>query len=453
MTTPPTGRAHATTPVDIERLRRHACLAALTSAVLFGLAAAGLVIIGRERWDAYGDFSYSYANSGFGLALAVVGLAAQTLLLGVLLMSQRRSEPPSGYAAGLAGMAQGTGWLVRTLTWVLLLGSLIPIGYQGPAMYWVITKAPYVLVGLVALLMAATRLVRYARAIQSTGPRRLALVWSGRLLPVLLILAGTIGFRAWVHVHASYQRMDAIRAVWHLSACAHRHAQRHPERGFPQDEEELERDPQCRIDAIIDGPFTADYVGVRRDARGPVTSFIVRTAQHHLWGQRYESLVANEAGLIHVAFRRPATFQDHSAPFEHSSPQMFQGCLRAFHWRSGQRGYPLHLVALQRLAPCGSPEHLVAPAIMDRVGYRITYHLVGAFVAGTDTLARGFLLHARPKVYGSTGLRSYFLDPSGVMRATGAERPATTSDPPVPDCEFDSMSPWKECEQRRAERR
>jgi hypothetical protein len=70
-----------------------------------------------------------------------------------------------------------------------------------------------------------------------------------------------------------------------------------------------------------------------------------------------------------------------------------------------------------------------------------------------DGLARGYTLHTRPITYGETGVRSYFVGARGVLTVTAADRPATASDTPVLECEFDPLTPWRECAQVPDERR
>ena len=47
----------------------------------------------------------------------------------------------------------------------------------------------------------------------------------------------------------------------------------------------------------------------------------------------------------------------------------------------------------------------------------------------------GFHINARPTRYGVTGLRSYFADQTGSIRATPLDRAATSNDPPIPERE------------------
>jgi len=47
-----------------------------------------------------------------------------------------------------------------------------------------------------------------------------------------------------------------------------------------------------------------------------------------------------------------------------------------------------------------------------------------------------FHLLGRPNQYGASGVRHYYVDESGVIRGTPANREATRDDPPIPECEW-----------------
>ena len=47
-----------------------------------------------------------------------------------------------------------------------------------------------------------------------------------------------------------------------------------------------------------------------------------------------------------------------------------------------------------------------------------------------------FHLLGRPNQYGASGVRHFYMDESGVIRGTPANRDATRDDPPIPECEW-----------------
>jgi hypothetical protein len=48
-----------------------------------------------------------------------------------------------------------------------------------------------------------------------------------------------------------------------------------------------------------------------------------------------------------------------------------------------------------------------------------------------------FSLQARPNQYQESGVRSYYVDEDGIIRATVKNRPANKNDSPIPTCEWD----------------
>jgi hypothetical protein len=58
------------------------------------------------------------------------------------------------------------------------------------------------------------------------------------------------------------------------------------------------------------------------------------------------------------------------------------------------------------------------------------------YVFSMGSSGSAFTVGARPMIYDSTGVRSFFSDESGVIRYTREERPATADDPPLTQGRF-----------------
>ena len=417
----------------IDRLRSSARLAALLSGLVFVALGCAIVVVSREQWYAQTDSGSGDANAGIGALVSAV-----TLALLYLALAWRLGRPGDPFATGATLVTGSAMWLLLAL---FFLRSCLPAGYGGPLLLHLVVGMPIVLVGAVALFIAQMYLVRYGRSGAAT--------WAGRLAPIEWVAFAAVGWLSATGAYAGYHREDAVRAVWRLHACAHRWAARDPARGFPASETELaSTDSTCRADRVAgDAPFVASYRPARRDSGGRVSSYEIRVRQRHVPGLRHESLLANEAGLVHIAFRREATVGDHIVwPLPFLDPRAFAGCIELFRSKHAGRGYPRDLAGIQEIR-CASVEPLAGPNVIERHGYRVTYEPVGILVAGGDTLARGYTLHARPIVYGETGVRSYFVSAGGVMTATGADRAAGSRDAPMVECEFDPMTPWRSCAQ------
>jgi hypothetical protein len=98
--------------------------------------------------------------------------------------------------------------------------------------------------------------------------------------------------------------------------------------------------------------------------------------------------------------------------------------------------YPFDLAALETQGPRQQSD-CKASGLLDRgfdekkYGYRIEYKAGSRSDTATVGCAgsKTYAITARPTVLGRTGLRNFFMDESGVLRATRGDRTATASDP------------------------
>ena len=98
--------------------------------------------------------------------------------------------------------------------------------------------------------------------------------------------------------------------------------------------------------------------------------------------------------------------------------------------------YPSDLGVLKTSSPPTSPDCTAAgllehPFDEDKFGYRIEYKggPLSEKAIGGCAGAKTYTIMARPVVMGKTGFQSFFMDESGVLRATQENRVATASDP------------------------
>lgn len=85
--------------------------------------------------------------------------------------------------------------------------------------------------------------------------------------------------------------------------------------------------------------------------------------------------------------------------------------------------YAQNLAALEN-PPSGAPPYVDNQlASGERHGY--------AFATSANDAALTFAATSRPLAYGRTGLRSFFVDQTGVVRFNGADAPATVDSPPL----------------------
>ena len=72
---------------------------------------------------------------------------------------------------------------------------------------------------------------------------------------------------------------------------------------------------------------------------------------------------------------------------------------------------------------------------------KLKYHTYGARIEYIAKISQakvtGFVLEARPQIYGKNGVRSYYIDETAIVRGTSEDRAAGPADPVVPSCEYD----------------
>jgi hypothetical protein len=98
--------------------------------------------------------------------------------------------------------------------------------------------------------------------------------------------------------------------------------------------------------------------------------------------------------------------------------------------------YPSDLAALETPGP-GQQSGCKASGLLEhgfdegKYGYRIEYKARARSDKPTgDCLGvKTYTITARPRVLGKTGLQNFFMDESGILRATQEDRVATGSDP------------------------
>ena len=427
-------------PPDPRRAVGKARNAAILSAIMLVATAAFIYVVGARAWSAQGGYDAKYSNGGYLVFAALTVFIPLYFLIIALLARPRFRE--LGIAAAFS-----TGWTIGALLLAVMIAGCIPMRGEPPRLLVLLVYAPMFPIAALVLFLAQMRLARQSMAaFPLIGKRATAIV--GMAWPVAYIAVATAVVLPSERRFLMYQTDHAVRAVWRVHGCAYRYAARNPTIGFPTKRALFDEERECL------GPF-ASYRGYRfnlsyaagaKDATGRVSNFLTRTRQKHLWFQRYESLAADAAGIVHIAYRRNATLDDHIAPMAGVSVRGFTGCLGLYKHRHDQRGYPLDWSGIQEMG-CATVEPRIAPNVTEQSGYRASYFPLDA--DRTTGYAGGYIVRVRPTVFGETGVRSYYQDHrTPGIHATGADREATADDPLVQSCEFESGHyPWKPCPQ------
>jgi len=134
---------------------------------------------------------------------------------------------------------------------------------------------------------------------------------------------------------------------------------------------------------------------------------------------------SDQSGVIrvHVNENHPSSSGYVFNDVDSSEPSQLQAVYRCL--RGHGPPYPPNMAAIIASKIC--PDVFTETIYSKR--YPLTYRAKGS---DTQRGSSEFEVIARPNPYGIVGLRSFYLDESGVIRATAQDRPATAQDPPIP---------------------
>ena len=416
----------------IRRLHRRALIAAWTlSVALIAIAAAYArsATPSGARWSA-SLFVASCAT--FGLAIVASDLA----------LLRMRAESRSQLALGLSTFANAL-----VLLCVLLI-LLIPV-WGVPIMLWFVLSAPLLLIPLAIPTIPRVLLVLTGLQVhRALGPGR---GWrAGLALSPGVVIAGLYPVVSLLYTNwhpAAAAAADGVRAAWKIVGCAETYAADHGGR-FPGSLAELGPGNAACLDAQLASGHVSGW-SVRLTS-GPRPSLIVR--ERTLPFATHRSFFSDASGVLHASgyTSHDATAADPALSSVTQELSRIHECLERSK-ASITHQLPASLWALSRWrSPCavlpdawwhvGGDSNVakIRTKFEDRTRqssieevYLYEYH--PAFGPGGDVDSAD--VWARPERYGTTGIRSYLLTPSGAIHATPQDRPATRADPSMARCE------------------
>jgi hypothetical protein len=348
----------------------------------------------------------------------------------------------------------------RSSDWLFLLLEVVPL-----IQFFIFVNA-----------IVATRLLPPARP-KSSG---LGIWGLAFLIPVVLGTAGPQFFfdwqRGWLRVPGvkswgdelkdlQNQEVVARELVHTYGRCAFLYAKTHPDAGFPENASLMgPGGTACltKVEALgAPAGYSFRYAAAKSAGSARFDRFTA-VAQHN-WQHHFDAALMEEKGLFVVGISNVE--QSHMVAADQISwdtPGMYkrqwdttvawmlprmQACSTLLRKQSPDSEFPTTLAAILSLkekpndpdclkayGPRPDPV-LQAAANSNRVedhGYILDYE--------PERDASGKIAHfnvsLRPKRYVEDGIRSYFMDDSGVIHATPEDRPATSTDPEALPCEL-----------------
>jgi hypothetical protein len=171
------------------------------------------------------------------------------------------------------------------------------------------------------------------------------------------------------------------------------------------------------------------------DAARRVTGYSIVLGGTTFWGRFSPDGFTDQTGIIHISQdHQNATSADPVPPNETSFLHEWTQCLVRQAQAHPDVPFPAELKSMMAPGWSCKPNWYVQDNYLEPLQFSRVYYY-------SDTLENkkpraAFHLLGRPYRYGFTGVRHYYVDESGVIRGTPANRDATPDDPPIPECEW-----------------
>jgi hypothetical protein len=241
-----------------------------------------------------------------------------------------------------------------------------------------------------------------------------------------------------------YQRGHAAQqGVLAIGKCVFQYAATHPSEGFPEKLDEIGPVGNgcfADVNAVAGHAFLYESSGSA--GMGARDRFIARSKQTEHIGSTFSlpDEMVDESGIL-------AAVEGEKRGFAFSPALVLTknvgDCLKIAFDASGGDTYPADLHGLLSIkaqygVPCVQPYEAKDLSVLELWRNKFSYQFYKFEYQPTNAASgkyKGFELAARPQEYGKKALRSYFMDESGVVRATPQDRAAKAEDTDA-RCEF-----------------
>lgn len=168
---------------------------------------------------------------------------------------------------------------------------------------------------------------------------------------------------------------------------------------------------------------------------GRVTGYSIILGGTTFWGRFSPDGYTDQTGILHISQdHQNATSADPVPPNVTTFLHEWSQCLVRQAQTHPDVPFPADLKSMMAPGWNCQPEWYVQDNYLEPLQFCRVY-----YYSGTPEKAKpraAFHLLGRPYRYGFSGVRHYYVDESGVIRGTPANRDATRDDPPIPECEW-----------------
>jgi len=228
--------------------------------------------------------------------------------------------------------------------------------------------------------------------------------------------------------------VEAQRMLASLAGCLILNESAHPGSGYPSTLDPAPADWRCDRKFVANAvkEYSLSYSPVPDPATNRVSDFrLVATPQGTPVRGRYPLMVDSRGILFSALWEAPEQARAATSEARLSEIRQLQGSIQHYMNEKALAAAPPQLNAEIVGKEYGSE----IPRIREDGTALETRQYAFHYVGPLPGRASQFALSAQCQSYGQDCLRSYFLDYSGVLHATGEPRAATAQDPPAMDCE------------------
>lgn len=249
---------------------------------------------------------------------------------------------------------------------------------------------------------------------------------------------------------ATMTRLEDVRhhnitpgAVYRVVACADSYASSHDGQ-YPDSVQTMSRETNCLYPFDASGHSNQGQIRYKpvRTANGNVVGYSLLFGPETFFGNLRTAEYIDQTGIVHRPKDHPiATVRDPVSENVSMELAEWSQCLLKYGQTHPGTSFPKKLRDMLRKDwPCVRPAGFEEDDQITNNNYTIQYKSPsGAEPASTFS----FSIQARPNQYGESGIRSYYVDESGIIRATVKNRPANHNDDPIPSCEWSMGLPCK----------
>lgn len=314
-----------------------------------------------------------------------------------------------------------------------------------------------VVIAVFTLSTGGTHILVFAGYLAAFATHSILLLCAARMQPELNGVYDKQSRIAWLSAAAAIALLvvDMVRfadisrhnfvpdGIYRVIACAESYAE-HNHGEYPESIEVMVAQskawfsPNCiyPFDELGRGPYGQIRYTPKKTTDGRVSGYSILFGPRTFFGNLPTAEYVDQTGVVHKPKNHAiATAADPVRENISSDLWTWGQCLVKY--RNNRSGVPFPKNLSAMLAPdwpCKPYLDVQGDHLIPDNTYTVYYKSPSEAAPNDPT---SFSLQARPNIYRESGVRSYYMDEDGIIRATIKNRPANKNDAPIPRCEWD----------------